>query len=263
MLRQSLLLALAALTVSAAPLVGRQSNSTSAPALNPTPSKDLINSLELAGTSVGRFTLIKAQGPAYYKYDFNPDANSKTTDGGTFIGEGGQGVLANRAKFPILTNLGIAFSMGFMNPCGMNTPHVHPRATEVLTIADVAAGGVVKTGFIMENGAGVQFSNALSKYQGTVFPMGSVHYEFNDNCEPATFIAGFNSDDPGLSSIAQNFFDLDPDIVQADLGFPREINGMNIAQFAPTIPPSFALGVQSCLDRCGITYVPFNSSSAS
>jgi hypothetical protein len=248
MLHHCLFVLLSALTISVA--------------LNPTISKDLINQLELAGTAVSRFSIIRAQGPAYYKYDFNPDANSKTTDGGTFIGEGGQGVLANRAKFPALLGLGIAFSMGFMNPCGMNTPHVHPRATEVLTIADVAEGGVVKTGFILENGIASQFSTELSQCQGTVFPQGSVHYEFNDNCAPATFIAGFNSDDPGLSSIAQNFFDLDPEIVKADLGFPREINGLNIAQFAPTIPPSFALGIQSCLDRCGITYVPFNASAA-
>ena len=261
MLRQPILLLFAALSVSAAPLLPRQSN-TSTVALNPTPSKDFIDQLELAGTSVGRLTLVKAQGPTYYKYDFNPDANSKTTNGGTFIGEGGLGVLADRASFPILTDLGIAASMGFLNPCSMNTPHTHPRATEILTIASVAAGGIVKTGFIMENGLPLQFSTELSQYQGTVFPMGSVHYEFNDNCEPATFIAGFNSDDPGLSSIAQNFFDLDPDIVEADLGYPREINGMNIAQFAPTIPPSFALGVQACLNRCGITYVPVNSSSS-
>jgi hypothetical protein len=157
-----------------------------------------------------------------------------------------KGVLANRAKFPALLGLGIAFSMGFMNPCGMNTSHVHPRATEVLTIADVAEGDAVKTGFNLENWNASQFSTELSKYRGTVFPQGSVHYEFNDDCAPARFIAGFNSDDPGLSSITQNFFDLDPDIVKADLGFPGEINGMNIAQFVPTIPPSFALGIQSC-----------------
>lgn len=247
MLHHCLFVLLSALTISAA--------------LNPTISKDLINQLELAGTAVGRFSIIRAQGPAYYKYDFNPDANSKTTDGGTFIGEGWQGALANRAKFPALLGLGIAFSMGFMNPCGMNTLYVHPRATEVLTITDVADGGVVKTGFILENGIASQFSTELSKYQGTVFPQGSVHSEFN-NCAPATFIAGFNSDDPGLSSIAQNFFDLDPEIVKADLGFPRKINGLNIAQFAPPIPPSFALGIPSCLDRCGITYVPFNASAA-
>lgn len=151
--------------------------------------------------------------------------------------------------------------MNFMNPCGMNTPHIHPRAAEVLTFTHVAEGAAMTTGFILENGIAAQFSIELSKYQGTVFPQGSVHYEFNDYCTPARFIAGFNSDDPSLSSIAQDFFDLDPEIVKADLGFPREINGMNIAQFTPTIPPSFALGIQSCLDRCGITSVPFNSSA--
>lgn len=96
MLRQCLLLS--TFTIFAAPIAPRQASV----ALDQTISKDLINQLELAGTAVGRFTIFKAQGPAYYKHDFNPDTNSKTTDGGTFIGEGGQGVLANRAKFPAL-----------------------------------------------------------------------------------------------------------------------------------------------------------------
>lgn len=108
------LFVLSALIISAVPLARRQASV----ALNPIVSKDLINQLELAGTVVGRFFIVRAQGPAYYKYDFNPDAHSKTTDGGTFIGEGGQGVLANRAKFPALLGLGIAFSICFMNPCG-------------------------------------------------------------------------------------------------------------------------------------------------
>jgi hypothetical protein len=36
---------------------------------------------------------------------------------------------------------------------------------------------------------------------------------------------------------------LRPDVVGLDLGYPREVNGENIAQFTPTIPPSFALGI--------------------
>lgn len=84
--------------------------------------------------------------------------------------------------------------------------------------------------------------------------MGSIHYEFNDNCEPAMFIAVFSSDDPGMSRTAQNFFGLNPDIVDADLGFPSFLDHTNIAQFATTISPAFALGAKSCLERCGITY---------
>lgn len=32
--------------------------------------------------------------------------------------------------------------------------------------------------------------------------MGSIHYEFNDSCDPAVFIAAFGDDNPGLSRVA-------------------------------------------------------------
>jgi oxalate decarboxylase/phosphoglucose isomerase-like protein (cupin superfamily) len=217
---------------------------------NPAYNKTLTEELELAPTVVDRFTILKNQGPsdAYFKYNFNLAVNP-SPGGGT--GRGGSGVLANRKNFPALINLGVAASVGFMNPCGMNTPHTHPRATEFLTIA---SGGNVKTGFIQEEGEDTELTTTLDQYEGAIFPMGSIHYEFNDSCEPAVFIAAFSSDDPGLSRTAQNFFGLNPDIVDADLGFPSFLDHTNIAQFATTIPPAFALGAKSCLDRCGIAY---------
>ena len=243
-----LLLGLAATGVSAVPLLPRQNSSTADP--NPPVTQDLLNQLELAATTVDRYTILKNKSPRYFKFDFNPAANPDVTVGGN-KGAGGQGDLATRKKFPALIGLNVAAAVGFLKPCGMNTPHVHPRATEILTISQ---GTNIKTGFILENGLASQISNTLSQYQGAVFPMGSIHYEFNDNCEPAVFIAGFNSGDPGLSSIAQNFFGLDPNILEADLGFPSQIDAGNIARFAVTIPPSFALGTRECLDRCGIKY---------
>ena len=240
------LLVIAATAISASPIVSRANTTTPNPPVN----TDLITQIELAPSSVDRFTLIMNQGPEYHKFDFNPAANPAVKPGAN-KGAGGQGDLATRKNFPALIDLGIAASVGFLNPCGMNTPHVHPRATEFLTIAE---GDNVKTGFILENGLTTPMTTTLSRFQGTIFPQGSIHYEFNDNCAPAIFIAGFNSEDPGLSSIAQNFFGLDPDIVDADLGFPRQLDGTNIAQFAKTIPPSFALGAKECLDKCGIKY---------
>lgn len=84
--------------------------------------------------------------------------------------------------------------------------------------------------------------------------MGSIHYEFNDSCEPAVFIAAFESDDPGFRRIAQNFFGLGQDVVDPDLGYPKFLDHTNIAEFEASIPPVFALGTKSCLDRCGIKY---------
>lgn len=133
----------------------------------------------------------------------------------------------------------------------MNTPHTHPRATEFLTIA---SGGNVKSGFIQENGETTEITTVLNQYEGGIFPMGSIHYEFNDSCEPAVFIAAFSDEDPGLSRIAQNFFGLNSDIVNADLGYPSFLDQTNIAQFAATIPAAFALGTKECLNKCGIAY---------
>ncbi|KAL8871226.1 MAG: hypothetical protein Q9174_002894 [Haloplaca sp. 1 TL-2023] len=119
-------------------------------------------------------------------------------------------------------------SAGFMNPCGMNKPHIHPRATEFLTLA---SGTSLKTGFILENGLTEQQSTTLSLFQGAIFPQGSIHYEFNDNCEPAVFLAAFSNEDPGLSTIGKNFFGLNPDVVDADLGFPDVLDGTNLREF--------------------------------
>jgi hypothetical protein len=70
----------------------------------------------------------------------------------------------------------------------------------------------------------------------------------------AVFIAAFSSDDPGLSRTAQNFFGLNPDVVEADLGYPMFLDQTNFAEFEKMIPPAFALGTKQWLDRCGIPY---------
>ena len=209
-----------------------------------------MDKLQLAPTSEDRFALLSQQGPAdtWLKYDFNPAANPNPGGG---KGKGGQGDLANRKTFPALINLGVAASAGFMNPCGMNKPHVHARASEFLMLAN---GANVRTGFVLENGLTDQMSTTLSQYQGAIFPQGSIHFEFNDNCDPAVFIAAFSNEDPGLSTIGKNFFNLDPDIVDADLGFPDFLDHTNIRDFENSIPKSFALGAKSCLDRCKIQY---------
>jgi hypothetical protein len=93
----------------------------------------------------------------------------------------------------------------------------------------------------------------LQQYSATVYPQGSIHYQFNPNCEQAVFVGSFNSEDPGSSQTAQNLFALDPVIIDATLGSPSNINGADIAKFRALIPRSVALGVESCLKKCNIT----------
>ena len=80
----------------------------------------------------------------------------------------------------------------------MNTPHTHPRATEFLYVVN----GQIEAGFIEENGARFVI-NTVSEGQGTLFPKGSIHYQINLGCEPLTFVAALNDEDPGASQVAQ------------------------------------------------------------
>jgi hypothetical protein len=131
-------------------------------------------------------------------------------------------LLQNIGNFPILTGLGISTTVGFLNPCGINTPHLHPRATEFLTLVE---GSNLEFGFVLENalvkaGENPEVAGYLNKFEGTIFPQGSIHYQFNNNCERATFFAALSSEDPGTNSAAQALYALNADVVNATLGFP-------------------------------------------
>lgn len=138
----------------------------------------------------------------------------------------------------------------------MNSPHTHPRATEWLTVVDgeVQAGFMLENGFLANPATGAlttQISSNLTAFQATIFPMGSIHFQFNPTCKPATFIATLNAADPGVSQVAQNFFFLNDNIVNITLGEINNINGQNIDQFRNTLPPNLVQAVDSCLSRCG------------
>ncbi|KAK4499265.1 hypothetical protein PRZ48_009778 [Zasmidium cellare] len=198
----------------------------------------LIQSLELAPTAVDRIALLSE---ADFKYDFNNPPSSAIT-----TGKGGHTVRADRKVFPALIGTGVSMTVGFIGPCGFNTPHVHPRSSEINIIVE----GRLGTEFIAENGADPK-QNTLEKYQMTVFPQGALHTEFNPDCTDAVFVAGFASEDPGVEQAAQTLFNLDPELVKADLGV-EAINGQDIEAFRKMIPANVALGVESCLKKCGI-----------
>ncbi|EXJ85605.1 hypothetical protein A1O1_05971 [Capronia coronata CBS 617.96] len=217
---------------------------------NPAPVPGLVGKLLTDDTTVDRFADIAGQlaaGAISLKFDFNPAANP-----GIKPGDGGQVDLANRKNFPVLTGQGISAAGIFFQPCGLNTPHIHPRATEFLTLV---TDTTMLTGFVLENNLTAEFNTTLSQFQGTVFPQGSIHFQQNLDCKPAVAIAGLNSEDPGASSIAQNFLvNLDPTVVDAALGFPKQIDASNFAEFKMHIPASLAKGVEECFARCHMSY---------
>ena len=69
--------------------------------------------------------------------------------------------------------------------------------------------------------------------------------------------SGFNGEDPGVQQVAQRFFGLPPDIVGAALG---GLGVQEVANLENYIPDNVILGVDECLQRCGITRTPQGNS---
>jgi hypothetical protein len=140
----------------------------------------------------------------------------------------------------------------FLEPCGINTPHIHPRAAEFLILVE---GSNLKFGSVLENGlvkAGKnqEIAGTLNRLEATVFAQGTMHWQFNDACEKAVMVAGFNSGNPGTSQMAQNFLSLNPRVVNATLGAPSTIGGRKLEDFRAAIPANLAQDVGTCLARC-------------
>jgi oxalate decarboxylase/phosphoglucose isomerase-like protein (cupin superfamily) len=160
---------------------------------------------------------------------------------------GGKTVKADRETFPALIGSHASMTLGFIGPCGFNTPHVHPRAAEL----NIVVQGRLMGSVTAENGAR-HMQHTLNQYQMTVFPQGALHTEWNPDCEPAVFVAAFPSEDPGVQQAAQTFFGFEDDVIQAALGGDGSVNGQDLDKFKALIPPNVALGVESCLKKCNI-----------
>jgi len=204
----------------------------------------LVAQLRQAPTEVDRFRLLEDD---QFLFDF---VNPNTTVGVT-TGAGGHTVAATSENFPAIIGQGVSMTIGFLGPCGMNSPHTHPRATEInFSINTTLRGGV-----LVENGA--RFAEIdIRPGTATVFPQGAIHFEMNPSCEPAMFVAGFNGEDPGVNQVAQRFFGLPPDIVGASLG---GLGVQEVANLENYIPDNVILGVDECLQRCNIQRTPQNN----
>lgn len=201
---------------------------------------NVFEALTLAPTAKDRINMIK--NPADWVYDFNHPPKSAIT-----TGKGGHTVKADREAFPVLIGTGVSMTVGFIGPCGFNTPHTHPRSSEI----NIVVKGSLVTQFTLENGAR-SITNKLGTNEMTVFPQGALHTEFNPGCEDAQFVAGFASEDPGVQQAAQTLFALNDDIVEA--AFAQDtFDGADLEKFRGLIPANVADGVGECLKKCGLS----------
>ncbi|MQM21542.1 hypothetical protein Taro_054584 [Colocasia esculenta] len=113
---------------------------------------------------------------------------------------------ANVQKVPGLNTLGVSLSRIDYAPGGLNPPHTHPRATEMIFVLE----GQLDVGFITTSNTLV--SKTVIPGDVFVFPRGLVHFQKNNGAVPAAVIAAFNSQLPGTQSIASTLFGATPPV---------------------------------------------------
>lgn len=90
----------------------------------------------------------------------------------TAKGLAGTGQAVNVDQLPSLSGEGVSLVLFNIDPCGINLPHIHPRATELFYVV----AGRFKTTFVEEN-TGRTIVNVLTPGQATFFPQGLIHEE--------------------------------------------------------------------------------------
>ncbi|KAL8209716.1 hypothetical protein R6Q57_006448 [Mikania cordata] len=126
------------------------------------------------------------------------------------------------AELPGLNTFGISMARIDFAPMGINPPHTHPRATEILTVIE----GTILVGFVTSNPENRLITKVLEKGDVFVFPEGLIHFQKNLGNGYALALGALSSQNPGVITIANAVFGSNPDIA-ADIlakAFQTDIN---------------------------------------
>ncbi|MCO5552752.1 hypothetical protein L7F22_006269 [Adiantum nelumboides] len=116
------------------------------------------------------------------------------------IGPGGTRATVNINIFPAMHAMqmqSLTYTQFRMRPCGVNLPHTHPHASEMLTLV---TGGPLQVGFV--DIEGVRHIDILYPGDITIFPRGLLHFELNLGKRTALYISALNSQNPGVLTTA-------------------------------------------------------------
>jgi quercetin dioxygenase-like cupin family protein len=116
--------------------------------------------------------------------------------------------LLNVDKISGLNTLGISLARVDYVPYGLNPPHIHPRATEILTVIE----GTLYVGFVTSNPDNRFITKVLNKGDVFVFPIGLIHFQFNIGQTNALAFSSLRSQNPGIITIANAVFGSNPPI---------------------------------------------------
>ncbi|KAH8727802.1 RmlC-like cupin domain-containing protein [Phaeosphaeriaceae sp. PMI808] len=193
--------------------------------------------LTSAATNFDRHALLSNDSDWYFDFNQHPNYNSSN----------GAVVIADAASMPALMGQGISISLLKLAACGLLPPHVHPRATNLVT----AITGNTTSWMIAENGVKTQRVN-LKPMRMTIFPIGSLHVMQNNDCEPAILISALSSDDSGTLNILPALWSVPQDIIRAGFG-DATLNTQDLGRDIPGIGTGDIIGSEECKKRCGLS----------
>ncbi|KAL6840552.1 hypothetical protein ACP4OV_030362 [Aristida adscensionis] len=133
---------------------------------------------------------------------------------------GSAATAADAAVLPGLNTLGVSMArLDFAPWGGVNPPHAHPRATEIIFVVE----GALEVGFV--TAANRLFSRTLGKGEMFVFPRGLLHFQRSVGPAPAVAISAFNSQLPGTQVVAGALFGAAPAVPTDVLARAFQVDG--------------------------------------
>ncbi|XP_057838971.1 germin-like protein subfamily 2 member 1 [Cryptomeria japonica] len=152
-------------------------------------------------------------------------------EGSTNNSVGSNVTAANVLKFAGLNTLGISMGRADFAPGGVNPPHTHPRATEIIFVLK----GSLEVGFITTSN--MLYSQIVKKGDVFVFPKALVHFQRNVGKGKAAVLTAFNSQLPGTQSIPVTLFGSTPPIDDAVLSKAFHIDGGEVEKIKSNFKP--------------------------
>ena len=144
-------------------------------------------------------------------WDFKSDRLTQRGDTNSAANKANKAAVtaANVNNFAGLNTLGISAARIDFDKGGINPPHTHPRATELLVVLK----GELYVGFVSTNGTiNTLFATTIKEGELFVFPRGLVHFQLNVFKGPSLAFAALSSQNPGVQPIAPALFNSNPPI---------------------------------------------------
>ncbi|XP_021970752.1 germin-like protein 5-1 [Helianthus annuus] len=139
--------------------------------------------------------------------------------------------LATVQQIKGVNTLGVSMARVDYAPGGINPPHTHPRATEIVFVLE----GELVVGFITTENK--LFSKTIKKGEIFTFPRGLIHFQINNGKVPAAALAAFNSQLPGTQRVANALFASSPPVDDVVLSKSFQIGTQEVetikSKFAP------------------------------